>query len=40
MPKKKFDLNKAFNAAGLYTKIDYGDVYIPDIQRITNNFET
>ena len=39
MPEKNFDLNKTLNTAGLYTKINYGDVYIPDIQRITNNFE-
>ena len=38
MPEKKFDLNKALQAARLYTPIDYG--YTPqfDISNSVNNF--
>jgi hypothetical protein len=38
MPEKKFDLNKALQAAQLYTPVDYG--YIPqfDIQTTLSDF--
>lgn len=39
MPENKFDLNKALQAAKLYNKIDYGNLYVPDVQQTTNNFE-
>lgn len=42
MPENKFDLNKALNAAKIYTKIDYGDLYTPntlDVQQTSKNFE-
>jgi hypothetical protein len=39
MPENKFDLNKALQAAKLYNKIDYGNLYIPNVQQTMDNFE-
>lgn len=39
MSESKFDLNKALQAAKLYTKIDYGNLNIPDMQQTMDNFE-
>jgi hypothetical protein len=39
MPENKFDLNKVLQAAKLYNKIDYGNLYVPDVQQTMDNFE-
>lgn len=39
MRENKFDLNKALQAAKLYNKIDYRNLYIPDAQQTIDNFE-